>query len=95
MLAEKRHRYTGDCMPIGIKGCMKQHLIVFKPNSTEIVSWIPYCNGSHCIDLDFDNCTSSELSDDACANAEEEFEEKEYGSSHIWFFRNIIICNTY
>ena len=75
-LLKKRHRYTGDCIAIGIKGCMKQHLIVFKLNSTEIVSLIPYCNCSHCIDLDFDNCTSSELSDDACSNAEEEFEEK-------------------
>ena len=27
MLAEKIHLYTGDCTPIEVKGCMKQHLI--------------------------------------------------------------------
>ena len=37
MLSEKRHLYTGDCTPIEIKDCMKQRLIVFKPNSTEVV----------------------------------------------------------
>ena len=36
MLAEKRHPYTGDCTPIENKGCMKQHLIVFKPSSFAI-----------------------------------------------------------
>ena len=34
----------------------------------------------NCIDLGFDNCSSSELSDDADDNAEEELEEKEYES---------------
>ena len=56
MLAEKRHLFTGDCTPIEIKGCMKQHLIVLKPNSTEIVCREYLCDCSHCIDLDFDNC---------------------------------------
>ena len=80
MLAEKRHLYTGDCTPIEIKGCMKQQLIVFKPNSTELVCREYLCDCSHCIDLDFDNCSSSELSDDTGDNAEEEFEKKEYES---------------
>ena len=59
---------------------MKQQLIVSKPNSTETVRCEYLCDCSHCIGLDFDNCSSSELSDDAGDNAEEEFEEKEYES---------------
>ena len=73
MLAGNRLPYTGDCTPIEIKVCMKQHLIVFKPNSKEIVCREYLCNCSHCIDWDFNNCSSSELSDDAGDNAEEEF----------------------
>ena len=38
------------------------------------------CNCANRIDLGFDNCSSSELSDDADDNAEEELEEKEYES---------------
>ena len=49
-----------------------------KPNSTEIVCRELCCNCSHCMDLDFDSCSTSELSDNARDNAEEEFEEKEY-----------------
>ena len=33
MLAKRRHLYMGDFTPIEIKACMKQHLIVTKPNS--------------------------------------------------------------
>ena len=33
MFAKRRHLYMGDFTPIEIKGCMKQHLIVTKPNS--------------------------------------------------------------
>ena len=54
------------------------------------------CDCSYCIDLDFDNCSSSELSDDAGDNAEEEFEEKEYESygHHIFDFVEIPSCVT-
>ena len=94
MLAEKRHLYTGDCIPIESKYCLKQHFIVFKSNLTKIVSREYLCDFSHCTDLDFDNCSSSELSDDAGDNAEEEFEEKEYGSfgHHIFDFVEILSC---
>ena len=51
-----------------------------KPNSTEIKCREYLCDCSHCIDLEFDNCSSSELSDDAGDYAEEEFEKKEYES---------------
>ena len=77
-----------------IKGCMKQHLIVFKVNSTEIVCREYLCDCSHWIDLDFDKCSSSEFSDDAGDNAEEDFEEKEYESydHHIFDFVEIPSC---
>ena len=67
---------------------MKQHLIVFILNSTDIVCREYLCDCSHCIDLDFDNCSSSELSDDAGNNVEEVFEGKEYESyvHHIFDF---------
>ena len=96
MFCEKRRLYTGDCTPIEIKGCIKQNLIVFKPNSREIMRREYLCNCSHCIDLDFDNCSKSELSDDADNNAEEEFEEKEYESygHHICNFVEILSCLT-
>ena len=96
MLIEKRHLYTGDYTPIEIKRCMKQCLIVFKPNWTKIVCREYLCDCSHCIDLDFDNCSSSELSDDSDNNAEEEFEEKEYESYgyHIFDFVEIPSCVT-
>ena len=48
-----------------------------KPNLTEIVCREYLCDGSNCIDLDFDILSSSELSDDAGDNVEVEFEEKE------------------
>ena len=75
---------------------MNQHLIVFKPNSIEIMCRKYLCDCSHCIDLDFDNCSSSELSDDADDNAEEEFEEKEYESCghHIFDFVEMPSCVT-
>ena len=39
------------------------------------------CNYAYCIDLGFDNCSSSELSDDTEEELEEEqLEEKEYES---------------
>ena len=54
------------------------------------------CDCSHCIDLDFDNCSSSELSDDSDNNVEEEFEEKKYESYgyHIFDFVEIPSCVT-
>ena len=53
------------------------------------------CDCSHCIDLDFDNCSSSELSDDAGDNAEE-FEEKEHASygHHTFDFVEVPSCAT-
>ena len=95
MLAQKRHLYTGDCTPKQIKGCMIQHLIVSKSNSTELVCREYLCDCSHCIDLDFDNCSSSELLDGA-DNDTEEFEVKEYESyvHQIFDFVEIPSCVT-
>ena len=63
---------------------------MFQPNSTEIACREYLCGCSHFIDLDFDNCSSLELPDDAGDNAEE-FEEKEYESygHHIFDFVEI------
>ena len=75
-LLKKRYFYTGDCAPIEIKDYETK--ILSTPNSTEIVCRALCCNCSNCMDLNFDSCSTSELSDNARDNAEEEFEEKEY-----------------
>ena len=69
---------------------------MFKPNSTEILCREYLCDCSHRIDLDFDNCCSSELSDDTGHNAEEEFEENEYANygHQIFDFVEIPSCVT-
>ena len=36
-LALKRNNYTKEVVPIKLKGCTKQHLMVFEPNSANIM----------------------------------------------------------
>ena len=43
---------------------MKQHLLVYKPNSTEVMCREYPCGCFECLQLNFDNCCSSNQLDD-------------------------------
>ena len=67
-----------------MKGCVKQHLFVYKPNSTEIMCREYLCDCFECLQLNFNNCCSSNQSDGIeNTNTEEEFDDqteiKNYG----------------
>ena len=64
LLARKRHDYNEHGESIEIKGCMKQHLFVYKPNSTEIMCREYLCDCFECLQLNFDSCCSSNQLDD-------------------------------
>ena len=89
-LARKRHDYNEDGESIEIKGCMKQHLFVYKPNSTEVMCSEYLCDCFECLQLNFDNCCSSyQLDDIENTNTEEEFDDQteiENYREHIFEF---------
>ena len=64
LLTPKRHDYNEHGESIEIKGCMKQHLFVYKPNSTEIMCRDYRCDCFECLQLNFDKCCSSNHLDD-------------------------------
>ena len=64
LFARKRHGYNEHGKSIEIKGCMKQHLLVYKPNSTEVMCREYPCGCFECLQLNFDNCCSSNQLDD-------------------------------
>ena len=83
---------------IEIKDCMKQHLFVYKPNSTEIMCREYLCNCFECLQLNFDNCCSStQLDDIENTDTEEEFDgqtEIEYYGQHIFEFVDALLYVT-
>ena len=92
LLAQKRCDFKEHGELIEIKSCMKQHLFVCKPNSTEIMCRERLCNCFKCFQLKFDNCCGSiKLDDIENTNAKEEFDDqteiKNYGQ-HIFEFVN-------
>ena len=56
LLAQKRHALNETIDPIEIPGCMKKHLMVFTPNTKEVMSKEYFCDCSQCLQLDFDKC---------------------------------------
>ena len=56
LLAQKRHALNETFDPISIPGCMKKHLMVFTPNTKEVMSKEYFCVCSQCLQLDFDKC---------------------------------------
>ena len=62
-----------DGSPIEIQGCMKQHLIIFKPNKMYFCKE-HLCDCMSCLQFDFENCTNEDV-DVKVENArsEEEF----------------------
>ena len=90
LLARKRHDYKKHGESIEIKGCMKKYLLVYRPNSTQITCREHLCDCFECLQLNFDNCCSSNHLDDIeNTNTEEEFdvqtETDNYGQ-HIFEF---------
>ena len=70
--ARKRNDYNEHCEWIEERSCVKQHLFIYKPNSTEIMCREYLCDCFECLQLNFDNCcTSNQLDDIENTNTEE------------------------
>ena len=71
--ARKRNDYNKHGEWIEKRGCMKQHLFIYKPNSTEIMCRRYLCDCFECLQLNFDNCcTSNQLDDIENTNTKED-----------------------
>lgn len=68
-------RQRKSAQPIEIPGCMKQHLMIYKPN--EPIFCKEYlCDCTSCLQFDFEKCLS-ETVDDVDDNVELDFEEED------------------
>ena len=89
-LALKRNSYKKEVVSIELKGCMKQHLVVFEPNSTNIMCREYLCKCSQCLQLNFGHCVdSNELHEKECNQIDgERYDEAEIDSygDHIFNF---------
>ena len=79
-----------DDSPIEIPGCMKQHLIVFKPKQT-IFCKEYLCDCASCLQFDFENCNSEAAYDAADVDndgigCENEYDEEIDQTEHIFEF---------
>ena len=72
--------------PIEIPGCMKQHLIVFKPKQTTFCKEY-LCDCATCLQFDFENCNSQAADvDDDGTGCEDENDEEIGQTEHIFQF---------
>ena len=74
-----------DGSPIEIPGCMKQHLIVFKPKQTIFCKeYLRDC--ASCLQFDFENCNDADDIDNEGTGCEDENEEEIDQTEHIFEF---------
>ena len=89
----KRNNNTKEVVPIELKGCMKQHLMVFEPNATNIMCREYLCKCNQCLQLNFEHCVdSNELHKEECNQIDgERYDEAEIDSygDHISNFVDV------
>ena len=80
--------------PIELPGCMKQHLIIFKPKE-KIFCKEYLCDFNSCLQFDFENCTNEDAvhddnnGDDNDSNCEEEINEEIDQSQQFFEFISV------
>ena len=74
-----------DGSPIEVQGCMKQHLIIFKPIEKYFCKEY-LCDCTSCLHFDFDNCTNVDVEVEDTSSEEELSDEEINQTEHIFDF---------